>query len=52
MSLWQKIGLGAFIAAFLWLAGTNAIFQLSNPEVTQTQALLHLPRTVTLDFTP
>lgn len=50
MSTWQKIGIGVFIVAFIWMAGTNAVFQFSHPEVTQTQALLHLPRTVILDF--
>lgn len=50
--MWQKIGACLIVACFLWLMVTNAIFQLSNPEVTQTQALLHLPKTIMLDFKP
>jgi hypothetical protein len=52
METWQKVLAIVVICAFLWLAVTNAIFQLSNPEVTQTQAMLHFFKTVTLDFKP
>lgn len=50
MNTLKKIVVGIFVAAFVWLAGTNAIFQLSHPEVTQTQAMFHIWKTVTLDF--
>jgi hypothetical protein len=35
----------------IYLMLTNAIFQFSNPSITTTEAFLHLPKTLILDFT-
>lgn len=52
MEFWQRFLLTVVIMTMLWLMVTNAIFQLSTPMVTQTEAFLHIPRTVMLDFKP
>lgn len=35
---------------FLWIAGTTTVYQFANPEKTFTQALLHIPKSVILNF--
>ena len=40
----------ALIAAMVWAGITTAIYRFSNPEKTETQAFLHLPNSMMLDF--
>jgi len=38
------------IVLVLWVVITNIIMTFKNPEMTQTQLFLHLPKTVLLNF--
>lgn len=38
------------IAIVLWAGLTTAIYRFSNPEKTETQAFLHLPQSMMLNF--
>ena len=45
------IVLYTILVACLWIAGTTTIFRFVNPKATQTEATLHIPRSIMLDFT-
>lgn len=38
------------LVCILWLGVTNAIYQFKNPEKTETEAFLHIPKSILLDF--
>jgi hypothetical protein len=38
------------IIIFVYISATNIICAFRNPDMTQTQLLLHFPKTITLDF--
>jgi hypothetical protein len=44
------IGEWILILAFLWMFGCNVVQALKCPSMTHTQLLLHLPKTIMLDF--
>lgn len=33
-----------------WIGGTSLLYSIKNPELTQMQVFLHIPRSVIFDF--
>jgi len=45
-----KIAWWALIAVAGWISVTGVIYRASHPEKTEWQVLLHMPRSIILDF--
>ena len=46
----KKILVSLMFIVMLWIVVTNVIMTFRNPQMTQTQLFLHIPKTVILNF--
>lgn len=46
----KKILTAILMVVSLWIVITNTIMTFRNPQMTQTQLFLHIPKTIILNF--